>query len=266
MNRLLLPMLCLISSQAISGDSMQSYFESYEGNSILEDAASEKPLPEVVKIPNVILAGTASGQYKVNKSFNVGTDLIGWSIESLNGAGLILYSTRDGYVINGNVIDPDGTELNEKHKKEYLVYIEPDNSVNPEDLVIREGQGKTVVEIYWDPNCSYCHDLWLGLREYLDDVTILWRPVSLQSGSDRIIDSIFAHQDPLEALTMVENGQSLPAAKIDKAIRSGVRVNMNRMSTLGVTGTPSGLVKWETGEEQLFSGAGILYSIKANYR
>lgn len=66
-----------------------------------------------------------------------------------------------------------------------------------------EGEGKHVVYIYFDPNCPYCHKLFVELRTYVKKggYTFHWVPVGiLMASSQGKAAAILEARNPLAAL------------------------------------------------------------------
>lgn len=213
------------------------------------------------KVPRVIRAGTNSGKFKIIDEFPIGQNLTGWAIKGGDGGHLLLFSTKDGYVLSGQLVAPSGKPMETELKQEYFGDSVRKGIAHSHDVSIAEGTGPIRLNVFFDPNCEYCHRLWEGLRGLLDQVTVIWHPVVLFRGSMQKIAWLMAQPDRRRALAEMEEGRGGVAHPTQWMV-DGVKQNMNRMDAMNLTATPSGTVQAPNGAPQEFSGDGILAQIE----
>src|SRR5699024_2917269 len=109
---------------------------------------------------------------KVVKQFDAQAGLTGYLIKVKNNYGIV-YGLDDGnYVLIGRLLDAKGHNVTAAQAKKYTP--KPDLSTAWQQLEnstwFAEGaeDPETIVYVFSDPNCPYCHLAWLANQPYMD--------------------------------------------------------------------------------------------------
>ncbi len=202
------------------------------------------------------------------KKFAAPSQLNGWVIGK-NGRYTIIYSTPDNKtLLAGDLIDEDGNNLTETYADKYLP--KPDLAPLYEKLekstYISEGtQGapKSVIYVFFDPNCPFCHFAWKALQPYeAVGLQVRWIPVAyLMETSTGKAAAILQSQDKLATFRENETQYNLPKheggikpVKPNAASSKQLQANSALMHEFGITGTPALVWKDANGKVQMKSG------------
>jgi protein-disulfide isomerase len=211
--------------------------------------------------PRLIRQGLANGNYKIQAQFPVGEYLHAWVIDSEpEGRSFIVYSTTDGMIIQGEIIDQYGTELTKHHIASYGIDKQATTEIIPS---ITEGVGnEALIDIFLEPHCNYCKELWNRLQPYNNRIQVRWHPVAfLQDDSAGVIQYVFDKENwssRFPALMSQGIYQYIEPTKETMAILEN---NSKQMTDTGITSTPGGIITYKDGRKEAFQGLGILYII-----
>lgn len=117
---------------------------------------------------------------------------------------------------------------------------------------IAEGNGKRPIYIFFDPNCPFCHQLYIKLRPFVgkDDVQFRWIPLGMLTASSLPkAAAILQASDPLQAFYKNEddydfaaNGQPgggiEPAQTITPKVRDELAANLALYNSQKLFGVP----------------------------
>ncbi|HEX5340783.1 MAG TPA: thiol:disulfide interchange protein DsbG [Gammaproteobacteria bacterium] len=128
------------------------------------------------------------------------------------------------------------------------------------------GQPQHVLYVFFDPNCGYCHRLWLQIQaaDYLHDTQIRYILVGIISEtSPAKAAAILEAPNPLQALHMNEShwgtagkgGGIRPVSRLDFSMLMRLRQHERLTLAFGVAGTPGLIWKDRQGRVHVLQGA-----------
>jgi thiol:disulfide interchange protein DsbG len=239
-------------------------------------AAPAPPAPGGLATPPALNFPLQHG-YKVIRSFKAVSGLTGWVIRSTDGEYSVFYSTADGQsLIAGDLLTSEGDNLTDRYVEQYVPG--PDLSAlwsrfeKAKSIVTgARGSPKSVIYAIMDPNCIFCHMLWIALKPYeAAGLQVRWVPVG------------FLHQDSTaKAAALLQGGESalrqlqenfdekaesggIAGIPITPELKSALDANLALMRDARVQGTPgifykdaSGHVHRQSGMPSLEELAGI---------
>lgn len=232
-----------------------------------------------------LLSGVTKGKVTVIKTFNGPSGLTGILIKENSTHLAIVYSTADEKtLIAGTLFDKKGVNLTKKSADAFLKTEKSSPTQEnqlPEgdsgqikvpsskmDLMekkatyISQGKGKEVLWVFFDPNCIWCHRLFMMIEKHplSEAIEIRWIPVGfLKPGSIGKASAILKNglaeltEDEVNFDSINEEGGA-PAIDSPR-FRAMVKVNNLILKNLGDGGleTPT-LVYREKGTSYLFPG------------
>jgi thiol:disulfide interchange protein DsbG len=131
---------------------------------------------------------------------------------------------------------------------------------------VAEGRGPRIVYIFFDPNCPYCHHLYVNTRPWVgkDGLQFRWVPVGvLMTTSAGKAAAILEAEDPVRALHVNEDNYSrengfgaieedpLPSDATEKKLHA----NQALLERTGLDAVPSMLFRDKSGQAQFIGGA-----------
>ncbi len=219
---------------------------------------SDEKLPAPVQV-------AVSGGMKMEKSFPAAGGLTGWVLSQGVGQYVIVYTPPGGEVaIAGNMLDAKGQNLTRQYMEQHAP--KPDYSKMWGELEksawVAEGASgkdvKSVVYVFKDANCSYCHLAWKALQAYETvGLQVRWVPVAfLAPDSYDKGAQLLAATDGNEAVKSLHakwgSKYAVPAAS--KEARAKLEANNRLMNTWGFRGTPVTVFKDKSGKVQTEQG------------
>lgn len=116
-----------------------------------------------------------------------------------------------------------------------------------EATAVDEGSGPRVVDVFFDPNCPYCHELYQDLQPWVgrQGLRLRWIPVAVLAPSSRgKAAAILQARDRAAALARNETrygenpragsgGGIVPAARVSPAARSELASNLRLLRRAG---------------------------------
>jgi len=233
----------------------------------LTDMLIESGLKSESELHPSIRALIDNQDYKLKSTFQVGRELVGFALsnEGVPSKSLLVYETSDGFLIHGEIRDPEGKAITEDHRGLHLpgVISKDSEGANATGFVISEGKGSVVLDVFLDPQCTYCKKLWGDLRRELDFVTVNWRPIAIFPGSLSQVSGLMQSADPVAALETLVRLGTTEQHPTTSAIVAGVRNNTQRMQKANMTQTPSGFLRLPNGQIQPFQGAAVIETIRS---
>ncbi|MDH5648293.1 MAG: thiol:disulfide interchange protein DsbG [Gammaproteobacteria bacterium] len=211
--------------------------------------------------PRVIQSLEGRGM-KVEKSFPAVSGMTGWLI-SINGRYTIVYTSKDNKtLIAGSLYDETGNDISSTYKDKYIP--KPDYRAAYDALTnasyIVEGKKaspKSVIHVFFDPNCFYCHKAWVALQPYEDaGLQVRWIPVAYLSPSSfsKAIKMLDANDKTAVFRKGMQNFAKERSAPADikpedkPEIADLLQKNDRLWKAFGMTGTPAIVWKLENGE------------------
>ncbi|MHB8454546.1 MAG: thiol:disulfide interchange protein DsbG [Acidiferrobacterales bacterium] len=233
--------------------------------------------PSTTNYPPPIKMAVTSGM-QVVRNFPAVSGLKGWVL-SKDGRYTIAFTTPDGKtMIVGVLVDKTGANLTARYGDKYIP--KPDYATLFPDLgstgYIVEGAAnppKSVLYVFFDPNCIFCNLTWRALQPYEKvGLQVRWVPVAfLKPTSLGRAAAIMEAKDPAAALqdneshfnTATEDGGLKPLGKPSPASLSRLNSNGKLMNSFGSTGTPTLVWKDKAGKVQSRDGLPKLSELPA---
>lgn len=128
--------------------------------------------------------------FRIIRSFKAVSGLTGWVVQGPDRGYALVYTTADGQTLfAGDLLNSSGESLSDAYSRQFLPA--PDLTalwakVQKAHIVVTGTQvaPKSTIYVIMDPNCIYCHMLWIALQPYEKvGLQIRWIPVG------------FLHQD-----------------------------------------------------------------------
>jgi thiol:disulfide interchange protein DsbG len=204
----------------------------------------------------------------VVKQFPAASGLTGWVLGQ-GGRYTIVYTTADGKtMLAGVLVDEQGENLAERYEEQYVP--KPDFSAAWQQLektaYVTEGASrapKSVVYIFVDANCPFCHLAWRAVQPYeAAGLQVRWIPVAtLGPTSMPKAVEVLAASDKLTAFRRMEANHgkpwnSSPASDpvTHAAIATSIESNGKLMGAFGIGGTPGIVWRDRQGKVQVKGG------------
>ncbi len=138
---------------------------------------------------------------------------------------------------------------------------------------IAEGKSAHVVYIFFDPNCPYCHRVYVDTRDWIknNEVQLRWIPVGVLTASSygkalTLLDA----KDPLKLFYQNEEHYSgSDGGAIDEALegtvtaKKALKVNADLLRLTGFDAVPSILFRTSNGQAIIVQGAPPAEKLKA---
>ncbi len=226
--------------------------------------------------PKQIQAAVDSG-VKVVKTFPAASSLTGWVLSEKGHYSLVFTTPDRKTLIAGDLIDENSRNLTSRYAEQYIP--KPDRAALLKELIraphIVEGAAKnpkSVLYVFFDPNCPYCHYTWMALQAYERvGLQIHWVPVAVlgPTSMPKAI-AIMAAADKTAAFRKMEQsgglGKPAPAgfgADTHPQIALALRSNAELMDKFGIGGTPGIVWRDKSGKIKAISGMPRLSDIPA---
>ena len=210
--------------------------------------------------PPPALKFAIQGGSHVVKSFTAVSGLTGWVMQDADGQYSVLFSTPDGQtLIDGSVETSSGENLTQRYIEQYvpkpdlaLLWMKFEKSA----MVIAGAQNnpRAVIYVIMDPNCIFCHLLWIALKPYeAAGLQVRWIPVG------------FLHEDSAgKAAALLNGGEAvltrmqekfdeqaesagMPGIEITPDLKVRLDANLALMHEAQMDGTPGIFYKDSTG-------------------
>lgn len=188
---------------------------------------------------------------RVISSFAASSGLTGWVMQGADGKYVVVYTTPDGQtLLAGELISSAGENLSELYTERY---------VPPPDLTALWGQlekanvvvagakqgSKSAIYVIMDPNCIFCHMLWIALKPYeAAGLQVRWIPVgflhedssakaaAILKGGEPALEQCQQHFD-----VKTESG-GIAGIDVTPDLRAQLDSNLQVMEQARVRGTP----------------------------
>lgn len=166
------------------------------------------------------LMGPQRGGFTVVRRFAAISQLTGWVLRAPDGRYDVVYTTPDGRaLISGRVLTSSGENLTDYYAALYVPKFDAQafwKRLEVEATVVVAGSRhpRSIIYVVMDPNCIFCHMLWVTLRRYeAAGLQVRWIPVG------------FLHKDSAaKAAAVVDGGEPVLSEmqeKFDVHLESG---------------------------------------------
>lgn len=228
------------------------------------------------KTPPVLERALGAG-VKVVKQFPAASGLTGWVLAQ-GPQHSVVYTTADGKtLLAGALVDERGRNLTAQHEDLYVP--KPDLSAAFAQLekssFVTEGavaNPKSVIYVFVDPNCPYCHFMWRAVQPYeTAGLQVRWIPVAtLGPTSMPKAVAVLAAPDKTAAFRQMEQSHGKPwtpdASRPEHAhpeAAAAIGRNGELMAQFGIAGTPGVVWRDKAGKVQVKSGMPRLSELPA---
>ena len=145
--------------------------------------APEHASASTQSVPQALQPAIRQG-LRVISTFPAASGLTGWVLRGSDGKYMLAYTTADGQtLLVGDLIGSSGQNLSELYADRYVP--SPELTAVWADLekatVVVSGskeRSKSFIYVIMDPNCIFCHLLWIALKPYeAAGLQVRWVPV-----------------------------------------------------------------------------------------
>jgi thiol:disulfide interchange protein DsbG len=229
-------------------------------------AAPAQPAAPVVATPPALDFPLQHG-YHVIRSFQAVSGLTGWVLQSADGDYSVFYSTSDGQsLITGDLLTSEGDSLSDRYVDQYVPAADLSAiwaRLEKARTIVggTRSSPKSVIYVVMDPNCIFCHLLWIALQPYeAAGLQVRWVPVG------------FLHQDSAaKAAALLQGGESaftqlqqnfdekaesggITGIPITAELKAALDANLALMRDAHVQGTPGVFYRDSAGTVRRQSG------------
>lgn len=215
-----------------------------------------------------VLDRAVSAGVTVVKTFPAASGLTGWLL-SQGGRYSIVYTTADNKtLLAGELVDENGENLSARYEQQFVP--QPDLGAVFERLdkaaYVTEGTTrapKSVIYVFVDPNCPYCHFTWSAVQSYESvGLQVRWIPVATlgPTSMPKAIE-VLAASDKTKAFRQMEANHGKPwsasaqsSESTHAAVAKAIRQNGELMEAFGIAGTPGVVWRDKQGKVQVKSG------------
>ena len=219
-------------------------------------------------MPQALTLALQAGGLKLEKRFAAAGGLTGWVVSEGPGQNRVLFSPPDASVlISGAMVDAQGRNLTSEYLELHAPKIDYDKEWArlEKSHYVAEGasdeKAKSVVYVFKDANCSFCHLAWLALQPYEKvGLQVRWIPVAfLRENSYNKAAYLMSAKNPEDAMAKVHasfGGTNNPDVQVavSTEMRARIEANNRLMHELGFRGTPVLLYKNAQGKVQAING------------
>lgn len=226
--------------------------------------AAESISPQSVPAP---LQLALQGGLKLERKFEAAGGMTGWILSEGPGRNMVVFTSSDGEVaIAGNMLDAKGQNLTAKYLDQYAPKVDYGkfwNKLEQSAYVAEGAKGKdvkSVIYVFKDPNCSYCHLAWKAFQPYQKvGLQVRWVLVSfLGRDTENKSAALLTSKDPAATLATLhaEFGKpsSLSTTPVSADIKAKLAANNRLMGEMGFRGTPATLYKDKDGKVKAADG------------
>ena len=142
---------------------------------------------------------------------------------------------------------------------------------------IRQGSGKRIVYMFFDPNCPYCHNVYDNLQPIINDrpdLQFRWVPLGMLTDSSKgKAAAIIQAKDPLKAFHHSENnygllnidngGGIMPAKHVTQKTETILLQNLSILQGNNLYGIPIVVFQADDGKPFYFSGGHSTKQLRA---
>jgi thiol:disulfide interchange protein DsbG len=247
----LVPLLALAASAATAASAASS---------------AAAPAPSAPTTPPALEYPLQHGYHAV-RSFKAASGLTGWVIQSQDGTYSVFYSTADGQsLIAGDLLTSTGENLTDRYMEQYapapdLSAFWPRFEHSTSIVTGTRSNPKSVIYAIMDPNCIFCHLLWIALKPYeAAGLQVRWVPVgflhhdsapkaaALLRGGESALTQLQEHFDEKK-----ESG-GIAGIEVTPELQRELDANLALMRDARVQGTPGIFYRTAAGQVRRQSG------------
>jgi thiol:disulfide interchange protein DsbC len=149
------------------------------------------------------------------------------------------FAPEPGYLILGEIIDRNGTNITVKRRNENIASKSKDL---PLDKALKIGNGKNIILEFTDPDCPYCRKASSFLSQKTDVTRyVFFLPLPMHKDAENKIKYIFCSNDKAKAYEEAMQGK-LDSQKYEickkPEIDDLVRIHKDASKKMGINSTP----------------------------
>ena len=233
------------------------------GLSIVMSSVTAEAAPTPLALMPVVAAG-----FHLVRHFPAVSGLTGWVVSAPSGSEEVLYTTADGKtVIAGILSNQQGQNLTRQYAALYekapnLKRLWP--AINA-TYQVTEGPNtadpRHQIWVLMDPNCEFCHRLWIELRPYEKaGLEVHWIPVGIlfNSSTPRAAAVLAGGPKTLYAMEskfdVARERGGVPGITLTPTLRRELATNLALAMKAGIQGTPGIFYRGPHGELRLQQG------------
>lgn len=214
--------------------------------------------------------------FTVVREFSAVSHLSGWVLRGPHGRYHIVYTTPDGHtLISGRVLTAAGVNLTARYTALYAPKLNLDalwHEFATQGTVIVAGarHPKSIIYVIMDPNCIFCHMLWIALRRYeAVGLQVRWIPVGfLHKDSPAKAAALLKGGNPVltamqEKFNVRRESGGVPGIPITPKLKAELAANMALMHAGHVMGTPGIFYRDAAGHVHFKDGMPLLSELPA---
>lgn len=190
--------------------------------------------------------------FRLVRHFPAVSDLTGWIVAGPSGAQEVLYTTADGKtVIAGILSNEQGENLTRQYAALYEKAPNLDrlwpaiHATHQVDEGPRTDSARHQIWVVMDPNCEFCHQLWVELKPYEKaGLVVHWIPVGIlfNSSTPRAAALLAGGPKTLYAMEskfdVARERGGVPGIKVTPKLRRELVTNLALAMKAGIQGTP----------------------------
>lgn len=219
------------------------------------DPAAQPGGLDILAQAKKLISGASHNSVEVLSVFSGPDGMVGAITESNKRKSIAWLSPHAKVVFPGTALDADGHNVTEAALAEQHVYMSASNGlskmIEPGRRGILVGTAGPILNVFLDPNCIFCHKLYLGLKPYVESGKVRVRYVMVaivkpDTARGRAA-TILTSANPAQALDddetrfdeKTEDGGASVLANIPADIGETITSNTTLMGDMGITGTPA---------------------------
>jgi thiol:disulfide interchange protein DsbG len=198
--------------------------------------------------------------FSVVRSFKAVSGLTGWVMQDKDGQYNVFYTTADGLtLVTGHLVTDQGEDVSEQYVAQYVP--QPDLSAlwgqfQKASIVVTgtTGAPKSAIYVVMDPNCIFCHLLWIALKPYeAAGLQVNWVPVgflredSTPKAAALLKGGEAAMQRSQQYFDIKTESGGIAGIPVTPQLKTKLDYNLALMHAGNVQGTPGIFYKDSTG-------------------
>jgi len=212
--------------------------------------------------------------FHVVSSFAAASSLTGWVLQDRSGKFTIVYTTPDGEsMISGVLYSRNGDNLTSLYTDLYVPSADLNalwTRLEHARFVVSGAQQepKSVIYVIMDPNCIYCHFLWLALKAYeAAGLQVHWVPVgflhadSVPKAAALLTRGAGALQGLEENFDEKTESGAIEPIEVTAEMKEALVANQQIMRDSTMSGTPGIFYKDAEGHVRRKQGMPELYEL-----
>jgi thiol:disulfide interchange protein DsbG len=231
-----------------------------------DPVATPAPPAAIAEPTPPALAAPLKGGLTVARKVEGPSGLTGYLMKDESNTYYTFWVTSDGkYMLAGSLLNEAGDNLTAQFQDKYepkadytALYAELEKAP-----YIATGATKPskIVYAFIDPNCPYCHLLWLGAKPYLSTAGLQIRWIEtgfLHDDSMGKAAAIMSASDRVSALNVSQEafatGGIKPMSQVPDILSAPLKANLSLMHSFGFKGVPGIVYKDEDGSVKTKDG------------